>query len=337
MTEGTKVRLGLVGLGNQGHEHLEGQRLSEKVEFVAGFDVDRELSKRVCEEFGIRNHQNLESLLEDPEVEGLVLALAHHVYPKIWPDLVKSGKPILKEKPLGRNLAEATFLIESARTMGCPLVTAIQRREHESYRYLKESLGGQKVSSVSARMFLGFDSSVTPLGWRGNPTLSGGGILLDAGYHMVDLVQYFLGPITLVSAILRDSQGRPATPDILEKDAELLACRGNTWIRIACYLSGRTNQGGGKEKFEEVIIDTEEGQFRADRSHVWGPDGDMREFAHDWREAMARQLDSFGDRIQRDNFDDSTVWTQMPAMSIIENSYAQSRFLGSIFSKEGNA
>ena len=192
------VRLGLIGANKQGLEHIVASKGCPEVSFVAAMDIN----KAVCQAFQL-THPSIPIFSDEDEffsvpVDGYVLALPHFVYEKIWPTLMAQGKPLLKEKPLGRNLKESAHFLSECKKYNIPLVTAIQRRSHASYIRLKKLLGGKQPRAVSATLHLGFDPTTKPGSWRGKSIAAGGGALLDSGYHMVDLVFFFLSHLHLI-------------------------------------------------------------------------------------------------------------------------------------------
>jgi predicted dehydrogenase len=326
------LRLGLIGASNQGREHLQGAAFSDKARFAVVCDASEDVRVQVREDYPqVPCVATIREMMEEVELDGVVLALPHHVYCEIWQELMVAGLPTLKEKPLGRTLSEANRFIAEARKAGCPLVTAIQRREHQSYRILKEQLPGAVVRSIRADLHLGFDPNETPRSWRGDPSNAGGGALLDSGYHMVDLVHYLVGPITLFSASIW-AQDSPGLPEMLETDATLLGRSGATWVRIESQVGGRpdSSRPSGYAKNEEVVLETDRGVFVADRSQVVRNGETIWTGARDWQQAMTAQIDAFAERIRTDRFDDPNVWAQIPAMRVIEEAYGLARLVGPV-------
>ncbi len=314
------LRLGLVGAGRQGREHLVA---AEGVSIVAATDASPEVAAALLAAHpAVRVHPDVAAMVSAEALDGLVVAVPHHVVPLVWDDLLSTGLPMLKEKPLGRSLPEAHALLARAARAGVPVVTAVQRRQHPSYRALASQLAGRRIDGIAATLHLGFDPTRIPHGWRGERSLAGGGALLDSGYHMVDLVQMLVGAVEVVSATLWTPEG-PAGPDDIDTDAVLHGRAGACWVRIESRVGGRQRpDGAGWQRFEQVLVDTDAGRFRADRTGVWRDDVPVYTCDRGWGAGMADQLEAFAAMIRRGAFDAPVVWDQVAAMRVIEQSHA---------------
>lgn len=321
----SRVRLGLVGLNNQGQEHLSGFAECQEASLVAICDQDPDLlADTATAHTQARPYLSIEDLLDHPGLEGLILALPHDVYAKHWNRLAERGLPILKEKPLGRSLSEASRFVRAVAVSGAFLQTAIQRRTHPSYHYLKQALEGRRILEMDLQLHLGRGTEERAQGWRGDFDRAGGGMLLDGGYHLVDLAQFLIGPFELVSATLwRD--GQLTTPEQLEDEASVIGCTRGTWLKIHCMRGGRPDTVGHLVKHECVTVETDAGRYVANRERVTLDGVEIFRCGRDWPQAMARQLDSFATNIRKGACDEPELWSQLPAMRLIEEAYALAR------------
>jgi predicted dehydrogenase len=112
------------------------------------------------------------------------------------------------EKPPGRNWDEFSRIAEEAAAMpGHTLVFGFNHRLHPSVQAAKALIGKGGVGDVLyVKGTYGKSGGLRYReNWRNNREMSGGGILLDQGIHMLDLFRFFLGPLTVVDGVLADS------------------------------------------------------------------------------------------------------------------------------------
>ncbi len=321
----TKVRLGLIGMGNQGEEYLRAQKYCQSAEITVGYDNEPTIQKRINEQYpDIKLVQCLEQLHAEP-LDGLILALPHHCYHDLWQNLLSFRMPILKEKPLGRNIQEAQHFIVSAKQHGCPIQTAIQRRQHPSYIFLAEQLKDQRVIELKAHLHLGFRvEQDSPNTWRSRRQTSGGGALLDSGYHLIDLVHYLIGQFELINACLWDGDKLiQAESDHVESEAILLGRQGATWVKIESKLSGEicADSKTGYKKSEAIEVLTTQNSYLANREGVWKNGESIFQCQRDWEKAIAKQMDDFSNNIVNKHWNNRLIWEQLPAMQMIERAY----------------
>ena len=327
------VRLAMVGVGPQGQEHLQAAHLATQATFVAAVDPSLSARQRTAERYPAlapRVFEHLEELHNLP-LDGLVLALPHHAYQHIWAQLLAFGLPILKEKPLARNLEEAIHFLQAAQQAGCPLQTAIQRRHHPSYRYCQQAIRqrGEQVLEIHAHLHLGFAPAGTQADtgtWRNSRNQSGGGTLLDSGYHMVDLLHAMAGPFEWVAYTLHSAN--TLTPaDGIEDRVHLWGRTEQTWVALDSWLHGEPDPGkkSGCKKSEGLSIQTDQNRWFVNRTGVWLNAQAQPEFetATEWSHSMAAQLDEFATRIHTQRWTAPDVWDQLPSMRIISQAYQQ--------------
>lgn len=311
----TKTRLGLIGGNKQGQEHLRAALAPEsQVQFVAVLDQNPLVLNQVSQiSPSSKLYSDLTEFLSNNEIQGLVLALPHFVYPDLLSVLVQRGLPVLKEKPLGRSFAEGLqyeHLYAEHQTL---LRTALQRRHHPSYCYVREILQDVEIQSLSTGMHLGFDLGTPDLTWRGDPVKSGGGALLDSGYHLVDLVQWLIGPFELVQSLITRNSF-PCGRSEIDTEAVLYGKKNQIWLRIESKVGGT--------KKEWLRVQSSKGLIRANREGVWLDEHQLMVTDKAWLDAMTHQLNSFADQFQTKNWSvGDEIWEQGMAQKIIEQAY----------------
>ena len=261
-------------------------------------------------------------------LEGVILALPHHVYWEEWDYIMRLDVPILKEKPLGRNLLEANRFLNDAQGRGIALMTAVQRRYHPAYRALRKLISQQRVvRSIRIIYCLGKNKPSKFGDWRQDIRKSGGAMLLDAGYHMMDLVQFLVGMGHLVSATLtKDRNGReiPCGREDLEDHCYLTICKASMLISIECHLSGEPTERVIVDVVDSRdkggVIDLERGrkEFELRRSGY-----NSRKFNRDWDGSLGGQIDEFVKHIREGSIDfQRLAYSQLPVQRMIHDAYA---------------
>src|SRR5215475_1942071 len=117
------LRVALVGAGAAGQAHAFGYR---NVSMAAGLetvhidmavvvDPNVELARRTADRYGYANATaDVQRVLDDPSIDAISVALPNSVHAEVLPAILRSGKHVLTEKPLGRNAVEAADLVSIA-------------------------------------------------------------------------------------------------------------------------------------------------------------------------------------------------------------------------------
>lgn len=325
-----KIRCAILGLGNQAFEHLLASLNHPAITLVAAIEKNTDIWDKAKAAFPSLNLQCFADLAQlkasGLAIDAFILALPHHVYEGLWPSLMEWGKPLLKEKPLGRDYQEAKSFMEQSQAAGCGLQTAIQRRQHPSYEFLANYLKEQRLtpSEVHAHLHLGKgqENPTTDfdLGWRGDRRQAGGGALLDAGYHLIDLVQFLIGDFDVVSATLWDGQ-KADNGLAIEDRSWLTGCTSDTWLMVDTWIKGESDGKGGYLKSEQVMLLTSQGKLTASREGVWLNEQKLFSSDREWQHAMHQQLADFAESIKTNNWQNDVIWDQLPAMRKIEEAY----------------
>ncbi|MFI6045779.1 Gfo/Idh/MocA family protein [Nocardia sp. NPDC051321] len=175
-----------------------------------------------------RIHRDYATLVEDPDVDIVYVAL-HNSGHLTWTlRALNAGKHVVCEKPLGLHADEVEQMITTARAANRLLVEASWNRWHPRTRSLERAIGSGELGEIrsASASFLGV---VPPVGgYRDDPTM-GGGALYDVGCYAVAAVLLAFSwrqPISLTA----HSQLTPRGTDVLTI-AELAFPSGTATVR----------------------------------------------------------------------------------------------------------
>ena len=229
-----KVRVGVIGLGNQGLLHLEALRHIPEAEIVAVADVDRQKAKLVASEQGVPEfYGSAEELCERSRVDAVVVATPDHLHFEPVMAALRAGKHVLVEKPMATSLAEAQAMADEARRRNVLLLVNFENRFNPPFVYVKELLQrGELGSPIHAYIRLS-DTLYVPrrmLSWASKTSVA---FFLMS--HTVDLARwYFNQPVrevyaTSVTKLLSDLGTPDAFAAILKFD-EGFAVLESSWV-----------------------------------------------------------------------------------------------------------
>jgi predicted dehydrogenase len=200
------LRVAIAGFGIVGKRRRTCIDLNPSMEVVAVCDKTFE-SKGVFPD-GIRYYTNYQDLLTE-ELDVLFVCLTNDVNPDATIAGLQSGLHVFCEKPPGRDLADITKVIAVERQYPkLRLMYGFNHRYHDSVQdAIKIIRSGELGNIINLRGVYGKSKIITfnQSDWRTKREISGGGVLLDQGIHMVDLMRLFAGEFTKVQSIVTNS------------------------------------------------------------------------------------------------------------------------------------
>jgi predicted dehydrogenase len=209
-----EVGLGIIGLGYVGQIHLKN---SQKIAgaYVAGV---ADLSKKhlnFARQSGVKKtYSNYADLLKDPDIDSVIISLPNYLHLECAQTAAEYRKNILLEKPIARNLDEAKQVISAVRKNSVKLMMGYPLRFNSIFRELKaqikeRSLGDVEVAhavNIGSGPFFAREEMHAPApvpDWWFNKELTGGGVLIDLGCHMINLLRWYFGDIIDIKSYLR--------------------------------------------------------------------------------------------------------------------------------------
>ena len=173
--------------------------------------------------------RDIETIIES-DVQAVFICTPNHMIPGLAVSCLEKGKHVFCEKPPGRTLEDIHRIRDAElANPGTKLMFGFNHRYHPGILRAKSIVDSGRMGQVVAIRGLYGKSGGKNFAhsWRNDFSLSGGGILLDQGIHMLDLFNIFMGNFTSAKAFLSNSQWGFHVEDnavvILKNDYDQLA------------------------------------------------------------------------------------------------------------------
>lgn len=191
------LKVGIAGYGVVGKRREKVILEHEKLKLVAL--CDRTFSGDHVRPDGVRCLTDYKALLKQ-DLDILIVCLTNDVAAEAVIAGLNRGLHVFCEKPPGRNLDEiAHVILVESENPKLKLMYGFNHRYHHSVKEARAIVNsGEMGKLMSLRGVYGKSKMITfnQSDWRTKRSVAGGGVLLDQGIHMVDLMRLFAGEFT---------------------------------------------------------------------------------------------------------------------------------------------
>jgi predicted dehydrogenase len=300
------LRVGVIGLGWAGRQHIAAYAALPGVRVVAIAGLEDSVRGELAARYGIeRPVERWEDLLDVGGLDAVSVAVPTFLHAPIAVAALERGLHVLSEKPIARTLSEAASMVEAARTAGRVLDVAFNHRQRGDIQALKTVIdSGRLGRPYYAKAWWLRRTGIPTVGsWFTQAELAGGGPLVDIGVHVLDYSLFLLGnpAVSAVSASTFDllgSSGFGASPTSTKTgatgaktfDVEDLATvfmrldDGRTLIVEASWAAHRADG----DEFGITLYGTEGGAELIVEDYA--PSGSLRIFADDGGAAVTTSV-----------------------------------------------
>jgi predicted dehydrogenase len=231
------VRLGIVGLGWFGGVLADAAGGTGLAEVVACFSRSPERRSAFADKHGCRAVGDLDEMLDDVGVDGVVIATPHSTHVDLAVRCAEAGKHVFVEKPLALTASGARRAAEAAERAGVVIQVGHNRRRQPANRRIKAMIDAGELGRVlqleGMHSASGGHKPDLPA-WRSDPAECPHGGMTALGVHTVDTFHYFMGPAKRVTGFTSRITGLreldDATSILLEYEGGELASINTTYF-----------------------------------------------------------------------------------------------------------
>lgn len=274
-----KIRIGVVGCGAIAQQgHLPFYQKSNMVGEIVVADPSAERLDEVRKAFksvkGV--YTDYREMLKKEKPDAVSVCTPNKLHAPVTIAAAAHGAHVLCEKPMAPTVKEAEAMIAACERAGTMLMINFTQRFFKGTQKVKQLLDAGKIGNphtIRIRYVHGGPyANWAKSDWFYNPSLAGGGALMDMGVHAIDTTHYLLGPITTVCASLKN-----LTKDIPVEDSAMIMAELNDGRRA--FIEAGWTGGGGFSGIEicgsegSIVMDFRKGLFLSAGKSL--PDGSI--------------------------------------------------------------
>ena len=197
------IRWGIIGCGDVTEvKSGPGFQLAAGSQLVAVMRRQAALAADYATRHGVpRWYDDAEALIRDPGVDAVYVATPPETHAHFALAVAAAGKPAYVEKPMARHTPECDRMIAAFSDCGQKLFVAYYRRCLPRFVLIQELLAANALGRVTSVRYHWATPAHRENGgaWRLDAAKAGGGLFLDVGSHVLDLLDCLLGPLTAVA------------------------------------------------------------------------------------------------------------------------------------------
>jgi predicted dehydrogenase len=196
----TKVRVGIVGIGNMGTAHAK-MLLDQRIpgaELVAVCDETPDRLEWVKKDYrdNVAVYSNYDDLINSNKIDGVIIATPHFDHPKLAIKAFEKNLHVLCEKPAGVYTKQVREMNEAAEKSGTVFSIMYNQRTNPVYKKIRDLVLSGELGEIKRTIWVidwyrsqsYYDSGQWRATWAGE----GGGVLLNQDPHQLDLWQWTL-------------------------------------------------------------------------------------------------------------------------------------------------
>lgn len=201
-----KIRLAIIGCGRISKNHFGSvEKHADNIELIAVCDTHEKILQEHSEKYGVPGHLNFEELLKTEQPDAVALCTPSGIHPDQAVLAALYGVHVITEKPMATRWQDGVRMVRACDEAGVRLFVVKQNRRNTTLQLLKRAVEEKrfgKIHMVHLNVFWSrpqeyYDQSK----WRGTWEFDGGAFMNQAS-HYVDLLEWLIGPIDKVQAMM---------------------------------------------------------------------------------------------------------------------------------------
>ena len=232
------MRVDVLGLGKMGQLHFLNVMHMEGINVVAVADKKKS-NLKFAETYHVKPYNDYTRLLEKENLDAVIISLPNFLKEESIILASEKNLDIFVDKPLARNFQEAKKIVQKVESNGARLMVGTNYRYIESVQKVKVLLDEGRLGDIVIAhgdlvMNGPFSHPLVPTPvpeWWFDREKTGGGVLMDLGYHLIDIFQWMFGELNIQYSSLQHRFNLP-----LEDSATVILSSQRPAVRIVMNL-----------------------------------------------------------------------------------------------------
>jgi len=205
------LNVGVIGLGHMGRLHMMNCLHIDDVKVVAVADSSKKALNK-AKSIGVRNlYTDYRDLLNDSlSIDTVVISLPNFLHFESIELALEAGLSVFIEKPLANTVEECRKIVKLVEKSGRKFMIGHSMRFVDAIEKMKDATDKGRIGKLEIVTTESIQNGPLSHGlvpkpvsdWWFDPKKSGGGALLDLGYHLIDLFRFFAGDSKLLFSCL---------------------------------------------------------------------------------------------------------------------------------------
>jgi len=201
-----RIRVAVVGCGRISKNHFASiEKHKENMELVSICDINKPTLMAHEKKYHVKGYLNLRDMLENEKLDLVAICTPSGVHADQTEMCASHGVNVMTEKPMATRWSDGIRMVKACDDAGVLLFVVKQNRRNSTLQLLKRALKEDrfgKIHMVNINVFWTRPQEYyDQASWRGTWEFDGGAFMNQAS-HYVDLLDWLVGPIEKVQAIM---------------------------------------------------------------------------------------------------------------------------------------
>ena len=199
-------RVAVLGCGRISKNHFSSiAQYSEDLELVAVCDNDSDALKVVTDTYQVNGYLSLTDMLANEQLDLVSICTPSGLHSEQAIEIAEAGVNVVSEKPRATRWDDGVKMVKACDQTGVRLFIVKQNRRNTTLQLLKRAIEEKRfgrIHMVHLNVFWSRPQSYYDQAkWRGTWEFDGGA-LMNQSSHYVDLLDWLIGPVASVHAMM---------------------------------------------------------------------------------------------------------------------------------------
>jgi len=203
-----KMKIAVVGCGRIATKHFEAiQQHSNNLDLVAVCDINKDVLEKHAAEFCVNGYISMSEMLssENLDIDIVAICTPSGIHSEQVALAARHKIHVMTEKPMATRWQDGVRMVKNCDDAGVRLFVVKQNRRNSTLQLLKRAVNENrfgKIHMVHINVFWTRSQEYyDQADWRGTWEFDGGAFMNQAS-HYVDLLDWLIGPIDKVQAMM---------------------------------------------------------------------------------------------------------------------------------------